>query len=135
MKTIKNLFSLSIFISMILLVLGSCGTPNQVLNKTADINVSYLSLADYLRSKGGITVTGAGDDIRLQLRGINSFGGDTRPFIYIDGSPVGRSYRSANSAVNPNMIASVRILSSLSELARYGEDGNSGIVLIKTKKQ
>ncbi len=95
--------------------------------------IIYTSLAHYLRVKGGIQVTGYNDDnIRLKLRGMNSILGDTRPFIYIDGVPIGRSYKTANQGIDPNMIRSVRILSGLSETAIYGENGHSGIILIKT---
>lgn len=96
--------------------------------------VQYENLAHYLRNKGGIQVTGFDEEsTRLKLRGMNSLTGDTRPFIYVDKIPLGRSYKAANNAVDPNDIISVRFLSSLSEVAIYGEDGHSGIILIKTK--
>ncbi len=133
----KTLLSLSFFF-LLSISLINCGTSAA----TADASVgntkkntdNYANLADYLRSKGSVSITGYDEaSIRLQIRGINSVMGDTRPYIYIDGMPIGRDYKQANQALNPNNIKSVRVLSSLSELAIYGENGNSGIILIKTK--
>jgi len=111
----------------------SCGSAKDGVEKKDKTPKTYLSLADYLQTKGGVIVSGTGDNVIVQIRGINSLQGDTRPFYYIDGVAIGRSYADANSALNPNNIKSVRILSSLSELAIYGENGNNGIILIKSK--
>lgn len=95
----------------------------------------YTSLADYLNTKSNVIVKGLGDNITLQVRGINSINGDTRPFIYVDDIGFGRSYANVNKTLDPNNIKSVRVLSSLSELSLYGENGNSGIILIYTKNK
>lgn len=93
----------------------------------------YQSLADYLVTRSNVVVKGTGDNVQLQIRGMNSIMGDTRPFIYVDGIGFGRSYANVNRTLDPNNIKSVRVLSSLSELATYGENGNSGVILITTK--
>ena len=131
--TMKRI-SYILFCGFILLFLSSCGSTKdgaKVKDKTPKV---YLNLADYLRTKGGVIVSGTGDNIIVQIRGINSIQGDTRPFFYIDGVAIGRSYADANNALNPNRIKNVRILSSLSELAIYGENGNNGIIKITSKK-
>lgn len=135
--------SIFIFLSFSLLLLLSCGTTKngvdgekssgkEKVDKTPKV---YLDLADYLRTKGGVIISGTGNNLIIQIRGISSIQGDTRPFFYIDGVAIGRSYQAANEALNPNNIKSVRILSSLSELAIYGENGNNGVILIKSKKK
>jgi len=137
----------SFFLLALLISLGSCNSTKKT-NSDAEVlysakkeqrqkaqqePVNYTSLAHYLRVKGGVQVTGYDDDtMRLKLRGMNSIQNDTRPFIYIDGVPFGRSYKIANQGIDPNDIRSVRVLSSLSETAIYGENGHSGIILIKT---
>lgn len=101
--------------------------------KLPPTSISYSSLADYLNMVGGVTVTGVGDDIRLQIRGRDSIMDDTRPFIYIDEIPFGRGYSKANNALNPNNIEKVKILSSITETAVYGEAGHAGVIKIYTK--
>lgn len=119
---------------IILLSAISCGSVKDGAKKEDKTPKVYLNLADYLRSKGGVMVSGTGDNVIVQIRGINSIQGDTRPFFYIDGVAIGRSYADANSALNPNNIKSVQILSSLSELAVYGENGVNGVIKITSKK-
>ena len=130
-----NRYSFISYLIFSTIFLFSCGSVNDaggIKDKTPKV---YLNLADYLRTKGGVIVSGTEDNLIVQIRGINSIQGDTRPFFYIDGVAMGRSYADANSALNPNNIKSVRILSSLSELAIYGENGNNGIILIKSRKK
>lgn len=122
-------------LSLVLMALCSCGSTKNGAEEKDKTPKVYLSLADYLRTKGGVIVTGTGDNVIVQIRGISSIQGDTRPFYYIDGVAIGRSYAEANSALNPNNIKSVRILSSLSELAVYGENGNNGVILIRSKNK
>lgn len=112
---------------------NACTGTQTMTKEESESQINFTSLADYLKTKGGVLVTGTGSTVQLQIRGINSIQGDSRPFIYVDRTPMGRSYAIANQAVNPNNIKSVRIISSLSELAIYGEDGNAGVILIKTK--
>ena len=80
-------------------------------------------------------VSGTGNNVIVQIRSMNSLQGDTWPFFYIDNVAIGRSYADANSAVNPNNIKSIRIISSLSELAIYGENGVNGIIKITTENK
>jgi len=125
--------SIAFFFVFSLFFVFSCGSVKDGTEKNDKTPKVYLNLADYLRTKGGVIVSGTGDNVIVQIRGINSIQGDTRPFFYIDGVAIGRSYADANSALNPNNIKSVRILSSLSELAIYGENGNNGIIKIRSK--
>ncbi|MEM9546027.1 MAG: TonB-dependent receptor plug domain-containing protein [Bacteroidota bacterium] len=111
----------------------SCGSAKDGVEKKDDASKNYLNLADYLRTKPGVIVSGTGNNVNVRIRGINSIENDTRPFYYLDGVGLGRSYATANGAVNPNNIKSVRVLSSLSDLVVYGANGNNGIILIKSK--
>jgi len=123
------------FTVVLMLGLLSCsGTKNVNAPEHQNSNVTYLNLADYLRQNTSVLISGEGQSIRLQIRGINSAQGDTRPFIYLDRMPLGRDYVRANSAINPNNIKRVEVISSLSRLAIYGEDGNSGVIKIHSKK-
>jgi len=131
MKNFKIILCLTLLIGLI-----SCSSTK---NKSGDTPVeavkktNYISLADYLRQNTNVDIKGEGPTTRLQIRGINSIMGDTRPFIYINKMPIGRDYNRANNNINPNNITRVEVISSLSQLAIYGEDGNSGIIKIHTK--
>lgn len=129
----KNFFLFTLVI-LATCLLSCSGTKNTNGPVAQDNNITYLNLADYLRQNTSVMISGEGQSIRLQIRGINSAQGDTRPFIYLDRIPMGRDYTRANSAINPNNIKRVEVISSLSRLAIYGEDGNSGIIKIHSKK-
>ena len=57
--------------------------------------------------------------------------GDEKPLIIIDGKQV--SYDKLNS-VSPNNIESVNVLKGETSLKTYGEKGENGVIIIKTKK-
>ncbi len=96
---------------------------------------SYSDLASILRryAYAGVEVTGTGENASVRIRCMNSLMGDTRPLYVIDGAIVGRDYRQANAAINPADVASVRIVKDLAQLAKYGEQGRNGVIIIKTR--
>ena len=112
-----------------LLMVTACSTTNTG-GAYAKPEVNYTSLADFLRRNSNVSVKGVDPDIRLQIRGVNSLSSETRPFIYINKNPLGRNYVQANNSVDPNNIRKVEVISSLSQLTRYGQEGHSGIIII-----
>lgn len=125
-----------ILISFGFLFLASCSNKSTIINNAENRSIdnkSYATLADYLRRNTNLQLSGVDPDIRIMVRGINSLSSDTRPFIYVDKTPIGRDYIQANSYVNPNDIARVKVISSLSQLTRYGSEGHSGVIIIYTK--
>ena len=94
----------------------------------------YSSLADRLRKIGGLTVMGSGDRINVIVRGISSISLTNEPIYVIDGFNIGRSYSKANNAIDVNRIKSIRVLKGPAQTAAYGEEGNNGVILIKTIK-
>lgn len=128
----RNNTVLLVFLSF--LFLCSCSTANNnALSKAAPENINYASIADYLRQNSNVSISGQGQRIQLQIRGINSIKGDSRPFIYVDKQPMGREYNRVNSFINANDIKKVEVISSLSQLTIYGEDGNAGVIKIHMK--
>ncbi|CAM3642478.1 TonB-dependent receptor [Mucilaginibacter galii] len=67
------------------------------------------------------------------VRGQNSIGASTDPFIVVDGIPLSKSGGSLND-INPNDIASMEILKDASAVAVYGSNGSNGVILITTKR-
>ena len=111
----------------------SCGTVASVSQDGNVEDKASQSLADVLRKNSSLQITGSGDAVRITVRGAGSLQLNTQPLFVVDGVPMGNSYARANSAVNPNQIANIRVLKSQSETTIYGEDGNHGVILIKTK--
>src|SRR5688572_6297205 len=83
---------------------------------------------------------------RIQIRGSNSFFGNSEPLIVVDGVPYsndqvtttsqvsnGGAYSSGISNLDPNDIASMNVLKGSSAAALYGSRGSNGVVIITTK--
>ncbi|WP_433901207.1 SusC/RagA family TonB-linked outer membrane protein [Sphingobacterium puteale] len=83
---------------------------------------------------------------RFQLRGNNSFSGETQPLIIVDGVPYdntmtetsnmtsgGSGYGSGIANLDPNDIETFNILKGSAAAALYGSRASSGVVIITTK--
>ena len=111
---------------------GPKTTSNEVTPET-----SNLTLADYLKRIPGVQVmqnlTGGGN-VKITIRGTNSFGDNQEPLFIINGANVGTGYEKAASLVDINDIASVQVLKSGQETAPYGMQGSNGVIVIRTKR-
>lgn len=127
--------ALLILLSLLLYACGSSkfgelGAPEEMKREQYGLDDS---LADVLKRKGNVQVSGIGNDATITIRGQNSISLDTRPLYILNGVVIGHSYSKANSLVVPSEIHSIRILRGLSETAVYGEDGRNGVIVIKTR--
>lgn len=90
-----------------------------------------------------------GDGMRIQIRGVSTFSGDTQPLYVVDGFPIEAvSARSSGAiaelssqpgmnplaSINPNDIESIQVLKDASATAIYGSRATNGVVLITTKQ-
>ncbi|MGJ8685033.1 MAG: SusC/RagA family TonB-linked outer membrane protein [Nonlabens sp.] len=72
-----------------------------------------------------------GANSTINIRGINSIGGNSEPLFVIDGAVVDEdNFRS----LNPQDIASVSILKDAGATAIYGNRGANGVILITTRR-
>lgn len=109
---------------------GAGDDPNVV---KVDRDNTQLTLADYLRKVSGVNVYGSGNNVTVQIRGVNSFrGGATRPLFVIDGQRVGKSYQAVNGFVNINDVDRIEVLKG-SDASIYGVEGGGGVIVIHTK--
>ncbi|MDX1640178.1 MAG: TonB-dependent receptor plug domain-containing protein [Balneolaceae bacterium] len=92
----------------------------------------YQNLADYLRQVPGVNVRGSGDNVSINIRGVNSINAPTTPLFVIDGHTIGQSYTEANRMINPEDIDYVRVLKGV-DAAIYGVRGGNGVVEIVIK--
>ncbi|HZG26462.1 MAG TPA: SusC/RagA family TonB-linked outer membrane protein, partial [Chitinophagaceae bacterium] len=83
---------------------------------------------------------------RIQIRGNNSFFGETQPLIIVDGVPYsneqvttssqtsgGTAYSSGIANLDPNDIATMNVLKGSSAAALYGSRASNGVIIITTK--
>lgn len=108
---------------------GNSSDPDEV-NVNGDN--SQLTLADYLARVPGVNVYGSGTNVKVQIRGVNSFReGATHPLFVVDGQRVGRSYQDVLGYVSVHNIDRVKVLKG-SDAAIYGLEGGSGVIEIVT---
>jgi TonB-dependent starch-binding outer membrane protein SusC len=81
-----------------------------------------------------------GGSIRINIRGLSSFGSGTAPLWVIDGVPFPTQNLSSFTQTNPlsflnqSDIESIDILKDAASTAIYGSSGANGVILVTTKK-
>lgn len=123
-----------------LLLIGclfSCAQGENYTRNQRDFS-TYTNLGEAIRSVGGVQVIGGNtmagfNDAAIALRGQGSLVLNTQPLYVIDNVPIGNDYNYANSVVHPTNIASIRIVRGTSASAIFGEEGNHGAIIIRTK--
>ncbi|MCL7764482.1 TonB-dependent receptor [Polaribacter sp. Z014] len=75
------------------------------------------------------TVTGAGGEPSISIRGRNSLSGSTSPLIVLDGV----IYRGSLIDISPSDVASVDVLRDASSKAIYGSQAANGVIIVTTK--
>jgi TonB-dependent starch-binding outer membrane protein SusC len=81
-----------------------------------------------------------GGNIRVNIRGLSSFGAGTAPLWVIDGIPFPSgnlsSFTQTNplSFLNPSDIETIDILKDAASTAIYGSSGANGVIIVTTKK-
>ena len=128
MKSSVKVFYALAFLAMISACAGTEGTTRQ----PKDFS-NYTDLASALRSIGSLQISGTGDNIIVSMRGQSSINLNTQPLFVVNNIPVGNNYSDANGMINPSEITSINVLRGASATTIYGEDGNSGVILIRTK--
>ncbi|RZS93904.1 tetratricopeptide repeat protein [Aquimarina brevivitae] len=115
---------------------SSLGYDVQQISSEA-ISADEVNLGEAMAGKfAGVQMGGGNDPGQMIIRGFDSFTLTNHPLFIIDGIPLPRS-RPGNTSpmdlIDPNNIASISVLKGLAATNRYGSEGNSGVVLIKTK--
>lgn len=132
----KTSFSIYGIICLGLIIIGCAGSEgvSSSVNEPKDYS-QYTSLAQALRSIGGITVSGTGDSPSIIVRGggdsIN--GGPAQPLFVVDNVAISTSYSQVNAMVHTPNIESIRVLKGTMATNRYGQEGRGGVILIKMK--
>jgi len=95
--------------------------------------IAATSLQETLQGlSSGVAVSNSGrpgDMPRVNIRGLSSFSGDSRPLYVVDGLLV-----DADANFNMNDVESVQILKDASAAAIFGSRAANGVIIITTKK-
>jgi TonB-dependent SusC/RagA subfamily outer membrane receptor len=96
---------------------------------------SIARVEDMLRGQvAGVDVYETPNGLVIRIRGVNTFAGKADPLFVIDGLPLEPGIDGALTGINPQDIASIRVLKNASETAAYGVRGANGVILITTKR-
>lgn len=112
---------------------GGATGESQVNSNVIKVDNSQMTLADYLRQVSGVAVIGSGNNVTVQIRGVNSFrSGATHPLFVVDGQRIGTSFQSVKNFVNVHDVDNIEVLKG-SDAALYGVEGGGGVIVINTK--
>lgn len=91
---------------------------------------SAVYISDLIRNRfPGVQVLGSGNEAKYRVRGFSSFYNIKEPLWVVDGvQSVG-----APAFLQPSLIKSISLLSSLAFTARYGAAGANGVFIVETK--
>ena len=87
------------------------------------------------RTPGVVIGRTSSGDLTIRIRGgSSSVQGNNAPLYIVDGVPFSPSVEGGLSGINPNDIASIRVLKDAADITMYGIRGANGVIVIKTKK-
>ena len=102
--------------------------------KAEDVTDNPRNVTDMLRGRvAGVYVYETAGGISVRIRGNSSIMGSNEPLYVLDGMPVDPGPGGALVGLNPNDIASIRVLKG-PDAAIYGSRGGNGVIEIKTKR-
>ena len=135
------MYRIAILCLVLASMVSSCVSSVKTTEKGKDYKTVKLSdnevspennLESYLNRVAGVTVNGSGQNATVQVRGVNSFGGNTQPLFILNGTDIGKNYATAAGAVRGLKISSVRVLKD-SDATFYGVRGAGGVIVISAK--
>jgi TonB-dependent SusC/RagA subfamily outer membrane receptor len=144
---IQTLF-ISVFLMSLILTSGcaTTGTSNSINSSssssgssarsdTIEVHDPSLSLADYIRRAGGVSVHNIDGQTRIRIRGNLSFNSTSEPLFVIDGVRSGNNYDRVENIVPLDFIESIQVLKGSDASTRFGLAASSGAIIITTKRR
>lgn len=125
------------FISLLLVSTGCSTSGASVDGKTTgdiiEVHDSSLSLVDYIRRAGGVSIQTIDGRTFVRIRGNASFNSNAEPLYVVDGVRFGNSFGRVEQHVPPEFIKSIEVLKGAEAASRYGMQASSGAIIITTK--
>ena len=144
---IQTLF-ISVFLMSLILTSGcaTTGTSNSINSSSSssgssarsdaiEVHDPSLSLADYIRRAGGVSVHNIDGQTRIRIRGNLSFNSTSEPLFVIDGVRSGNNYDRVENIVPLDFIESIQVLKGSDASTRFGLAASSGAIIITTKRR
>lgn len=114
---------------------GPAGGGEQADSNTIEIHNPSLSLADYIRRAGGVSVHNVDGRTHIKIRGNASFNSTSEPLFVLDGVRMGNDYDRVENLVPLNFIQSIQVLKGSEASSRFGMAASSGAIIITTKSR
>lgn len=103
---------------------------NQIDVSSEESNVTWMEL---LQRTAGVTVSGRGNNLSIQIRAKKSMTASHEPLFVVDNVPVGNGFNNV-SFIDPNQVQRISILKDAASSSSYGSRGADGVILITLKK-
>jgi TonB-dependent SusC/RagA subfamily outer membrane receptor len=117
---------------------ATTGSSSSVSNSDSDaieVHDPSLSLSDYIRRAGGVSVHNIDGRTRIRIRGNLSFNSTSDPLFVVDGVRSGNDYDRVENLVPVDFIKSIQVLKGAEASSRFGLAANSGAIIITTKRR
>lgn len=136
-----KIYSYSVAIAALLFLTGcastesTAGESEQTDSNTIEIHNPSLTLADYIRRAGGVSVHNVDGRTRIRIRGNLSFNSTSDPLFVVDDVRSGNDYDRVENLVPLNFIESIQVLKGSEASSRFGMAASSGAIIITTKRR
>jgi len=151
----KTAYSILLLIFTVLLLVG-CASTTPVQSDTYNLNhgygevdakksttaISQIELKDkdaatswiqLFQQTAGVTVSGHGNDLSIQIRAKKSMNAGYQPLFVVDDRIMGNGFRHV-SFIDPFMVKRITVLKDAAAASAYGSRGADGVILITLKK-
>lgn len=92
-----------------------------------------VRIEEIFRGLPGVWVSGTGDNVRVRVRGPGLRSGD--PLFIVDGVMIPAGHRIASILITPAHVGRVEVLRDVASTTVYGQRGQSGVILITTRRR
>ena len=127
-----NIIKVTFLLSLFLLITGCYTSKTSMSKNDSDQGFQYTSLAQILRAKANLKITGSGEDLTVVLRGERSLFYNNEPLFMLDDVIIGNTYRQASSGIDPSSIATAEIITP-ANAGRFGSQGGNGVIVFRSK--
>ena len=99
------------------------------LTNNPNANITWIEL---LQRTSGVSVSGSGNDLSIQIRAKKSMNSGNEPLFVLDDKILGNGFQYI-SFVDPNMVKRISILKDGASASAYGSRGADGVILVILK--
>jgi len=114
---------------------STAGKSEQADSNTIEVHDPSLTLADYIRRAGGLSVHNVEGRTNIRIRGNLSFNSTSDPLFVVDGVRFGNDYDRVEYLVPLNSIQSIQVIKGSEASSLFGMAASSGAIIITTKRR